>query len=43
MPPQFFLKFPMKPPLDLDDERLRREIEAYLKMFDIRKRLRLAE
>jgi len=43
MPPQFFLKFPMKPPLDLDDDTLRREIRAYIEKFDIRKRLRLAE
>jgi hypothetical protein len=39
MPPQFFLKFPMKPPLDLDDETLLKEIRAYIRKFDIKKRL----
>ena len=39
MPPQFFLKFPMKPPLDLDDERLHQEVKAYINKFDIKKRL----
>jgi hypothetical protein len=39
MPPQFFLKFPMKPPMNMDDETLKREIRAYMKQFDIKKRL----
>jgi hypothetical protein len=39
MPPQFFLKFPMKEELLLKDERLSKDINAYLKEFDIRKKL----
>jgi hypothetical protein len=39
MPPQFFLKFPMKEALDLEDERLHKNIKAYLKAFDIKKKL----
>ena len=38
MPPQFFLKFPMKSALHLEDERLHKNIKAYLKEFDIRKK-----
>ena len=41
MPPQFFLKFPMKPPTTLDEERLKEAIRAYISTYDIRKRLRL--
>jgi len=39
MPPQFFLKFPMKEALELEDERLHKNIKAYLKAFDIKKKL----
>ena len=39
MPPQFFLKFPMKEALKLDDDRLKADIKAYLKKFDIKKKL----
>jgi len=41
MPSQFFLKFPMKPNLGLDDEVLEKNIEAYLDWFDVKKKLRL--
>jgi hypothetical protein len=39
MPPQFFLKFPMKEPLSLNDEILRRDIQSYLEQFDVKKKL----
>jgi len=39
MPPQFFLKFPMKLPMSMDDTILKREIRAYIRKFDIKKRL----
>jgi hypothetical protein len=35
MPPQFFLKFPMKEKLKLDDEVLKVNIQEYLKKFNI--------
>jgi len=41
MPRQFFLKFPMKKPLNLDDATLKRAIDAFIERFDIQKRLRL--
>ena len=41
MPPQFFLKFPMKQPVKLDDKSLKEAIRAYLYTYDIRKKLRL--
>jgi len=37
MPPQFFLKFPMKEKLSLEDKTLHKNIQNYLKRFDIRK------
>jgi len=43
MPPQFFLKFPMKKPIKMNERELRHYIEAYLKRFDVKKRLILAE
>ena len=43
MPPQFFLKFPMKPPMHLDDEIIHRDIQAYIEKFDVKKRLILRE
>ncbi len=39
MPPQFFLKFPMKEKSMLDKERLMKDIELYLDKFDIKKKL----
>ena len=41
MPPQFFLKFPMKDASKLKEEQLKIDIKAFLKMFDIKKKLRL--
>ncbi len=41
MPPQFFLKFPMKERVDLDDDTLRENIKLYIKKFDIKNRLTL--
>jgi len=43
MPAPFFLKFPMKENIDLDDDTLRKHIKAYLDMFDIKKKLMLEE
>ncbi len=40
MPPQFFLKFEIKKRLDLDDETLKRDIELFIKKYDIKKRLK---
>jgi hypothetical protein len=39
MPKQFFLKFPMKMKTDLNSITLKYEIEEYLKLFDIKRRL----
>jgi hypothetical protein len=41
MPPQFFLKFPMKENLNFEDERLIKDVELYLDAFDIKKKLTL--
>jgi len=41
MPKQFFLKFPMKEALDLNETALEESIEAYLDYFDVKKRLQL--
>jgi len=41
MPPQFFLKFPMKPPLAISDAKMRAYIRDYIDRYDIRKRLSL--
>ncbi len=41
MPKQFFLKFPQKKALDLNETLLEQSIEAYLDYFDIRDRLRV--
>jgi len=43
MPAPFFLKFPMKEKIFLDDSSLRKHIQAYLEQFDIKKRLILEE
>jgi len=39
MPPQFFLKFPMKKKIDLDEKMLRNQIRMYLKRYDIKQYL----
>jgi len=39
MPPQFFLKFPMKKPLLLNDDTLKQDIQRYLDRFDVRNKL----
>jgi cytochrome c551/c552 len=39
MPKQFFLKFPMKEALDLNETVLEESIEVYLDYFDVRSRL----
>ena len=39
MPAPFFLKFPMKEKLDLDDASLSQNIQAYLEKFNMKKRL----
>ncbi len=41
MPSQFFLKFPMKEKQNIDEERLIKDVELYLDMFDIKKKLAL--
>jgi hypothetical protein len=41
MPKQFFLKFPQKEPLDLNQTALTEGIQAYLDYFDIRRELKL--
>ncbi len=43
MPAPFFLKFPMKEKISLDDSSLRKYIQAYLELFDIKKKLMLEE
>jgi len=39
MPPQFFLKFPMKQFQETDDKVLQKNIKAYIEKFDIKKKL----
>ena len=39
MPPPFFLKFPMKESVELDDVTLKDNIRAYLKKFDVKQYL----
>ena len=41
MPQQFFLKFPQKEALDLNDTVLEESVRAYLDFFDVRKKLKL--
>jgi len=41
MPRQFFYKFPMKPAQSYDPKTLKADIEAYIRHFDVKKRLRL--
>ena len=42
MPAPFFLKFPMKEKLALDDETLKKSISAYLQRFSMKKKLILS-
>ena len=39
MPRQFFLKFPQKEAVDMNDTDLKESIDAYLDYFDIKERL----
>ena len=41
MPPEFFLRFPLKYPLMLENTVLRESVRKYLKYFNVRRRLRL--
>jgi hypothetical protein len=41
MPKQFFLKFPEKKVLDLNETELQESVNAYLDYFDIKKRLKM--
>jgi len=43
MPAPFFLKFPMKEDLELDEVTLRKNIKSYLDTFDMKKKLVLEE
>lgn len=43
MPPQFFLKFPMKEATTLNDDMLQEMIKSYLNTFDVKKKLILEE
>ena len=43
MPPQFFLKFPMKEVSTLDDDTLQKMIKRYLNSFDVKKKLVLPQ
>jgi hypothetical protein len=43
MPKEFFLRFPIKYPTDLNDAELKQSIQAYMERFDIKRRLRLEE
>jgi hypothetical protein len=43
MPREFFLRFPMKYPTELDEATLQRSIRAYMDYFDVKRRLRLEE
>jgi len=41
MPPQFFLKFPMKDTLKIEEKKLQRNIKAYIEKFDLKKKLQI--
>ena len=41
MPAEFFLRFPMREPVTLEDQALRQSVRRYIDYFDVRKRLRL--
>ncbi len=43
MPPQFFLKFPMKEASTLDDDTLQKMVTHYLNTFDVKKKLVLPQ
>ena len=43
MPPQFFLKFPMKEASTLDDNTLKKMIQSYLNTFNVKKKLVLPQ
>ena len=43
MPNQFFLKFPMKKRVDLNNTILEKNIDRYIKFFDIKKKLILSK
>ena len=43
MPPQFFLKFPMKEATTLNDDDLNKMIERYLDAFDVKKKFVLPQ
>ena len=43
MPSQFFLKFPMKEKIVLEDEILKADIKAFINYFDIKKKLMLSK
>ena len=43
MPKPFFLKFPMKKPLKLNDKELKKSINDFVERFDVKKRLKLQE
>ncbi|MEA3491863.1 MAG: hypothetical protein U9R27_08195 [Campylobacterota bacterium] len=39
MPSQFFVKFPLKEPIDITDKILKRRIDDYIRYYDVNKRL----
>ena len=41
MPSEFFLRFPLKYPLKIEDAVLRESVQKYLEYFDVRRRLQL--
>jgi len=43
MPPQFFLKFPMKEVSTLDENTLQKMIKSYLNTFDVKKKFILPQ
>ena len=43
MPPPFFLKFPMKEALDLDDATLEKDTRTFLETFSVKKKLVLPQ
>ncbi len=43
MPPQFFLKFPIKKLQNIEDQRRKENVKAYIEKFDVQKRLILEE
>jgi len=43
MPAEFFLRFPMREPLKMDDQTLHRYVRKYIDYFDVRKRLRMEQ